>query len=62
MPRPLSGRELKKRRQGSLLDFGGHCWLWRLSSPVTFVAAALGLPTKPGVWRSSAYSIKFLTT
>jgi len=53
-----------KKDGRSLLDFAGQCWLWRLSSPVTFVAASLGLPTKPGVWPSwllPAYSIKFLT-
>jgi hypothetical protein len=62
---PFVWPRAEKRRQGSLLDFTGQCWLWRLSSSVTFVAAALGLPTKPGVWRSwlvPTYSIKFLTT
>jgi len=45
-------------------DFTGHCWLWGLSSHMTFIAAALCLPTNLGLghsWLFPASSMKFLT-
>ena len=49
-------------------EFGGWfhwpCWLWRLHSRATFVAAILGLSTNLEVgwsWLVPAFSIKFLT-
>ena len=55
----------KHRQQRSWVDdFTGQCWLWRLSSRTTFVAATLGLPSNLGVgrcWVFPASSVKFLT-
>jgi hypothetical protein len=59
---PFLTPRAEQTRQRSVLDFAGQCW--RPSSLITFVAAALGLPTKLGVGRSwffPASSIKFLT-
>jgi len=38
----------EQTRHRSLLDFAGHCWLWRLSNFITVAAVALGLPIKRG--------------
>ena len=53
------------RQQQSLVDnFAGQCCLRQVSSPTTFVAATLGLPTNLQVeksWLFPASSIKLLT-
>jgi len=48
------------RQRILFLRFAGQCWLWRLSSLITFAAAALGRPSVLGGGGAIMASSSFL--